>query len=468
MGCRIRRLSVLVLAISMLALSGPAVLADGPITTIASTTTSEFPQALVFQLTAASSAADIVKVELRFKLRGDASTEVARPEFTPGRRIEATYRWKTDKTQIPPGAPVEFRWVITDGAGNTLTTDQQTAIYDDLRFPWKHLQNDEIAFYWYEGSDEFGQTVFDVAARSLVRISTDIGAKVKYPIRIYAYANQEDFRSAFPSLGNTYQWIGGQAFVEQAITVQILPDEGEDTSWIRDVIPHEISHLVFHQATDHPLADPPTWLNEGLAQHNEEGDLAYLEAMVRAAARSGKLFPLKMLSGSFFNDPEKTYLAYAESYSAVQYIFRTYGREGMARLIAAFGAGKMREAAFQEALGISLDELDRDWQRSVGATPATATPVLTPTATPDRPWLNPTLPPWAQKGTGTPVTATPTRPPASQTPPPTPRSAETPVPAPASTVPLWPAVVGGGLCCASVALAVIFLIGLVWWIRRPS
>jgi len=488
-GCRMHdaggRIVCLLVFLSLTLLVAIPAAADNPIVVTDSRTIGEFPQALIFQLSATDSAADITKIELHFRLRGETSTEVGRPEFTPGRQVQATYRWQTDKMQVPPGAPVVFYWVIADRAGNTLTTDEQTAIYEDLRFPWQHYQNDEIAFYWYEGSDDFGRYVFVVAARSLARISTDLGVKVRYPIRIYAYANQDDFRSTFPSLGNTYQWIAGQAFPEQAITVQILPEEGEDTTWIHDVIPHEISHLVFHQATDHPLADPPAWLNEGLAMHNQEGDLSYWEYVVQEVVRKGgRLFSLKELSGWYFNDEEKARLAYAESYSAVEYIFKTYGREGMARLIAAFGAGKMREAAFQEAFGISLDELDRNWQLSVGATPATATPVLSPTATPERPWLNPTIPPWAQvtptvAGTvSTPATpvaqahtstvvrvtntpATPVGPVQPPTPPPTPSAR--PVP---GYAPVWLAVFGGACSCSGLILVIILLGGLVWWRRR--
>ena len=460
---------ILVFAILMLMLSTSPATADSLIVVTASTATSEFPQALQFRLTATSSAANITKVELRFKVRGDDSTTIAQPEFTPGRQVQVIYRWKTDKITVPPGVPVEFSWIIADAAGNTLTTDAQTVVYEDLRFPWKHRQNDDIAFYWYEGGDDFGTYVFDVATGALARISADIGAEVKYPIRIYAYANKDDFRSAFPALGNTRQWIGGRAFPAQAITVQILPDEGDRTTWIRAVIPHEISHLVFYQATNHPPADPPTWLDEGLAQHNEEIDHTYLVALVEDAARDGTLFPLKALSGGFFNDPAKTHLAYAESYHAVEYIFDTYGREGMAKLIAAFGAGKTREAAWQAAFGISLDEFDRQWQRSLGVTPATATPVLTPTPTADRPWMNPTAPPWVKQtpgGPGTPTqiaqAQTPTPPPPN--PNPTPAPAATPVLGNDETLRL--AAIGGALCCASAVLAATFLAGLVWLVRR--
>ncbi|MBU0494428.1 MAG: hypothetical protein KKA73_21855 [Chloroflexi bacterium] len=443
--------------------------ADNPITVSGSTTASEFPQALVFRLSATDSAADITKIELRFKQRGDASTEIAKPEFVPGRQVEATYRWKTDKTQVPPGAAVEFYWIVSDAAGNTLTTETQTVFYDDLRFPWKQRRNDDIAFYWYKGSDDFGDYVFNVATSALGRISTDIGAQVEYPIRIYAYANQDDFRSAFPSLGGTRLWIGGQAFPDLAITVQILPDAGDDTDWIHDVIPHEISHLVFYQATHHPPADPPRWLDEGLAQYNEESDQWYAIALVEDAAENGTLFSLKVLSGSFFNDPDKTRLAYAESYHAVGYIFDTYGREGMARLIAAFGAGKTRDAAFQEALGLSLDDFDQQWQRSLGVTPATALPSPTPLPTEDRPWLNPTAPPWAKKTPGGPeaTAITPTTPGTPvvqvQTPPPV---APTGTPVPGNDTPVWLTVVGGTFCCASAVLAVAFLVGLVWLVRR--
>jgi hypothetical protein len=74
--------------------------------------------------------------------------------------------------------------------------------------------------------------------------------------------------------------------------------------------------------------------------------------------------------------------------------------------------------------------------------------------------------PWAKRGT---VTATPdAQVAATQTPAATPSPAQTlpDAPVPGNTTPTWLTVIGGVFCCASAALAVVFLVGLVWLVRQ--
>jgi hypothetical protein len=136
--------------------------------------------------------------------------------------------------------------------------------------------------------------------------------------------------------------------------------------------PHELTHLVIHQATDNPFGDIPRWLDEGLAVYMS-GELdapwrGYRDMVVRSA-RQDKLMTLQTLSSSFPADPEQAGLAYAESGSVVEFIIKHYGQKAMAHLLEIFSKGALYDDALEQALGVDTWGLDNAWRQSIGAPP---------------------------------------------------------------------------------------------------
>lgn len=333
--------------------------ADGPIQLLSSTTRNGFPVELFFDIAVADDESPIVSIQLIFRQRGEPSETFARLDFDPGRRVEATYRWNTKNISVPPGIPIEYHWVIVDEVGNQLRTDPETVYYDDVRFSWHVLENDEVAVFWHAGGEQVGQKLFDSAVAALQRLSEATGAAVEYPIRIIMYANREAFRSAFPYLN---QWVGGEAFSRASVIVGYAEPGGSSLNWaVEQVIPHEISHVLFFQATFHPHSFPPRWLNEGLAILNEARSHSEEMALVRQAVQRGELLSLAEISGGFPADEQKATLSYAESLSVVGFILERYGADAMAAFLEAFKDGKATEAAVDHAFGLSLEEFENAW-----------------------------------------------------------------------------------------------------------
>lgn len=345
----------------------PAV-ADGSISIVEERQENHFPNELIWHLTAHSTAGDITSIKLVFAKRGDTSLTSAPLQFEPAREVAAQHRWHTKYLSVPPGAPILFHWVIRDAVGNERVTEERVLYYDDLRFPWNRLENEQVALFWYEGDNSFGQELFDLANEAVERLSAEIGAQLAFQVRIVVYPGQEEFFSAFPRMRD---WIGGRAFPKMGLTVQIIsPDSNRD--WWQGVIPHEIAHLLFHQATDHPFADPPAWLNEGLAVHSEAVSHDEQESMVRRAARGGELLPLPYVTGSFGPDHAQVSLAYAQSLSMVEYALERFGPEGMAALMVAYREGKPTREAMPATWGMSQEEFYAEWKTATTAAAAEA------------------------------------------------------------------------------------------------
>jgi hypothetical protein len=196
------------------------------------------------------------------------------------------------------------------------------------------------------------------------------------------------------------EWIGGQAFPESGIIVLTAPPTAAGREYGLRTVPHELSHLVVHAATDNPFGGVPRWLDEGLAMY-AEGELpSRFEERLTRAVQEGRLLSLRSSSGNFPTDAEQSLLGYAESHSVVKYMLEQYGRDGMARIFGVFRDGATPDQALRGALGIDVATLENGWRASIGAPAlsvppgaaqpmpagpdiyATAVPATTPT-----PWL---------------------------------------------------------------------------------
>ena len=353
---RVRRVAAVVAL--LLASSGLPATANGPIRVLEAVVENRFPEQLAFRLRVKSDAAEIRQVQLVFARAGATSRTVMPVEVPTEQSVEAEFVWKTlQQSGVPPGAPIIYHWSIVDAAGNRLQTPEQTVYCDDVRHAWRMKSAGLVTVLWYEGDDEFGQALLDAAVTAVERLAGEAGITLSLPVRVVVYADVETFQSAYLA---TKQWAGGLSHPEMGLTVQAIPPTRSEV--IPEVIPHEISHLVFYQATHHAYSDPPAWLNEGLAVSSELRSHEYEMSLVAQAARRGQLHSLAALGGGFPPDPQEARLAYAESYAIVQYIVETYGRAGLTALLDAFRQGSSREEAIQTALGVSPEELEAGWR----------------------------------------------------------------------------------------------------------
>jgi hypothetical protein len=356
---RVLRPSILLLL--LLALIHRPAAGQEAITFAAFETSNHFPDDLTFSTAVFSSAGEIVKAELVFHLRNQFSSDSlsrVQIEINPASHIDLSYTWDTSAGTIP-GAAVLYYWEVTDSAGNQIRSAEQMVRYEDTRYDWQILENESIAVWWHDRQASFGEDVFEIATEAVTKQRELFQADLDFQMRIIIY---NDFAKFAAWNGVVSEFIGGQAFPDQGITAQIVSAYGSQERWLNDVVPHEISHLYFEQVTFHRRSNPPTWLNEGVAQYNEFGIHRATLRDVETAAKQGELIPLSSLEVGFgyFNE-SRTRLAYAEALSAVTYLVETYGQDGMAALLAAYRQGMVTSEAFPEALGVTPGEFEADW-----------------------------------------------------------------------------------------------------------
>jgi hypothetical protein len=261
------------------------------------------------------------------------------------------------ETFVPMGVELTFHWELSARGAVVRTTPEETATWIDNRFDWTRIESEQVILHSYEASDAFARRMLDNAQSTIDELETRFALDHVAPITVWVYASGEDMSGT--QQANSREPVAGLSYLDTETTAVIIPDGNE--SELGRVLPHEISHLVLDQATRNPFSTPPLWFNEGLATHVQSGGTGHYPEIVALAEADGALYDISSLEVSFPYAPEKVTLAYASSWSMFAYIDETYGDDGIARLIAAFGTGQPSAAAVESALGVAPEELNAAW-----------------------------------------------------------------------------------------------------------
>ncbi len=135
----------------------------------------------------------------------------------------------------------------------------------------------------------------------------------------------------------------------------------EKTELLEQVLFHEYTHALVRRLGGGRV---PTWLHEGLAQHEENKDISRYANTLRLYAASVKdeSLPLRSLEGSFMGfDAQTAHTAYVLSLSATDYVIREFGISATRRILENLKSGMTLDAAINGAVGLSYDDLQRSW-----------------------------------------------------------------------------------------------------------
>lgn len=350
-------------------LSPPPLRAGNNISILKTDTSVHFPVELIFHLEA-ESPVEITSARLLYQVHKMNYAPIVSEGwavFSPSASIKVSWSWDMRRASLPPGAEITYWWVIEDSVGNETSSCPVRICFNDTRYEWQSLQEDNLTLFWYQGNETFGKELLSSCTQGLVRLAENIGARSQDPIRIYVYASAAELQKAmiFPQ-----EWTGGVAFTEFGIVA--IGISQENTDWGRKALVHELTHLVVHQATFSPYGKLPTWLDEGLAVYNEGAFSPTHRYWLEKAISDDRLISVRSLASPFSADPEKAYISYAQSRSLVAYLLDNYGQASMLCLLELFKQGNTTDEALKAIYGLDTDKLDQEWQRSLAAeeTPA--------------------------------------------------------------------------------------------------
>ena len=306
------------------------------------------------------------QLELLLRFAGSDSTVVA--PVDPG-SSSAEYIWDTADRHITPNTTIAYRWRATNGEQVTLSPEK-TLLYDDDRpgLDWHTAKIGAATVHWYGGAESQARHFGSISADAAAAAETLLGHDLVGPIDIFVYDSRDDF---FGALGpGAREWTGAATYPELRTIFMWLG--GGSSSYLETTMTHEVTHVVFRDATTNPFHDPATWFNEGLAVWSEEHSAADQEGNVRSAASDGRLLAFGGITESFPIGDQAARLAYSEGATMVDLIVDTYGQGAIAAIAAAWRDGAGDDEALEAGTGVPVDELYDTYFASFGAAAPTA------------------------------------------------------------------------------------------------
>jgi len=166
----------------------------------------------------------------------------------------------------------------------------------------------------------------------------------------------------FFELTGAPKWTNAMFFRGQII-LPIAKTKGVDLGNLNRSVKHEYTHAILSALSTGNL---PGWLDEGLAQWFEGEESPGLRTALREWLKTNEPVSLSLLQGGFTKlKPEMVPAAYAQSLLATRLVADKYGFPAIANYFLLLRDGVNKEAAFETAFTISVQDFEAQLGRAL-------------------------------------------------------------------------------------------------------
>lgn len=264
---------------------------------------------------------------------------------------------------VMPNSTFVYQFRVTLPDGTVALSPEANITVQDTRFAWQTLEGDIVRLHWYDGDQGFAQNAVSIGDDAIHQAEQLLGVTESDKVDFFIYDAEGPFRDALGP--GTRENVGGTAVASIRTLFGLIEPSDINSDWVRILVTHELTHLVFDTAVGNPYHLPPRWLNEGLAVYLSEGDDFTQQLQLQSAIDNHQIIPLDGLGG-LFPTGDGFGIAYAEAVSAVSYLVETYGKDALVTLIRSYSAGVTDDEAFSAAIGRDLHTFGDEWLASIG------------------------------------------------------------------------------------------------------
>ena len=294
-----------------------------------------------------------------------------------------TYIWDTSVEHVTPNTLLTYQWRATDSDEVVLSSEASIRYEDDRPgFDWQEAELGEATVHWYGDAEEQARRFGELTAVGVEQAEDLLGTELAGPVDVFVYETRDDF---FGALGpGAREWTGAAAFSELRTIFMWLG--GGSAAYLEVAMVHEVTHIVFSDATENPFHEPARWLNEGIATWSEAGDGGDQRGIVELEASGGGLFSFDAISEQFPIGERGGQLSYAQGTTMVDLIVDRYGREAIARIADAYRDGASDAEALEAGTGVEAEALYAEFYAEFGVDqPAAIAPEPIAPSNVDRP-----------------------------------------------------------------------------------
>ena len=277
----------------------------------------------------------------------------------------ARYVLDTSDDYVTPNTLVTYRWRASD-AGEVIESAEGTIRYVDDRpgLDWRSQQLGEATVHWYGDGEAQARRFGELTAVGVERAEQLLGTELAGPVDVFVYTSREEF---FGALGpGVREWTGAAAFSDIRTIFMWNSAEAGSAAYLEVAMIHEVTHIVFHDATDNPFHAPARWLNEGIATWSETSEASGEREIVENEARDIGLFAFEAITEQFPIGERGGRLSYAQGATMVDLIIQRYGADAIARIADAYREGASDAEALEAGTGVTAEKLYAEYYAEYG------------------------------------------------------------------------------------------------------
>ena len=326
---------------------------------------SEFPDGIRFRLEV-ESPTPITEVTVRFSVVGQRAARYQRVDISSSTGVQTEFLVRTDTFEryIPPGSDIWYFLEIQAEGGRELVTEPRLFTYLDARFDWQQERQGDLSILYYGPTGSQAQTMLDTVVLTLEDMQPLLGVTLKRPVRLVMYNSISDMLDALPLVSETLRRqlvTQGQTHAVEGVILLLAT-----AHHVVGVASHEVMHILMYEAAYNPFHPIPAWLDEGMAEYGNREPSDDYDLALAAAVAGDSLIPMHQLAAKP-GLSEDIILLYGEARSFVAFLIEEHDAEGLRQVLRLFKVGMPMDEALQQAYGSSLDELENQWRRSLGA-----------------------------------------------------------------------------------------------------
>jgi hypothetical protein len=267
---------------------------------------------------------------------------------------EAVYVWNTAVDHVTPNTVLRYRWRALTGDEEIESAAAQIRYEDDRPgLDWQRAQLGEATVHWYGDAEGQALRFGELTAQGVARAEELLDTELAGPVDVFVYATADDF---FGALGpGAREWTGAAAFPQERTIFMWL--EGGSTDYLEIAMLHEVTHIVFHDATANPFHEPARWLNEGIATWSELSRADAERGLVELEAGGGGLVAFEAITEQFPIEERAARLSYAQGAVMIDMIVAEHGEDAIAAVAAAYREGATDAEALEAGTGVPAEEL---------------------------------------------------------------------------------------------------------------
>jgi hypothetical protein len=233
-------------------------------------------------------------------------------------------------------------------------------------FDWHFVESEHLLLHYEPEFADLADRAVEYLEEGYDHISSLMRHELSTKPPIVIFKSHYEFQQT--NIIQSFLPPGVAGFAEPLRYRMVIPFNG-DLDDFRNVLVHELMHIFQYDIVNrgpvkrisNPIANPPTWIMEGMAEFSTEESNTVDEMVLRDAVLTDQLLPLEVMDSSW-NFLPNPFLAYKQSHSLMEYIAANFGPEKVSRILRVWDSQTDTDKLLERLIDMDMQTLDERWQ----------------------------------------------------------------------------------------------------------